>query len=132
MSVLSTQGLDFGEVLKAHPERDQHLCSLLLDESVSTEPLDLGEDFLQSVPSFQAVQKPMRSLMVALVAAFGRLESTASSGVIHPVWRAVVRRLEEEERATNFFHPVSFEWNKDVQKVREAVREYSEQTHANY
>jgi len=38
----------------------------------------------------------------------------------------------EPEREADFFEPVTYEWNEDIQVARNAAREYSERATAEY
>ena len=76
----------------------------------------------------------VRSMVAAVVTAFGFLACGESSRQIHPVWMSIVRRLHEneEERFAAFFEPVTYSWNKRQHRLRVAARKFSEETDADY
>jgi hypothetical protein len=76
----------------------------------------------------------LQSLVGAVVLAFRPLAEPESSLTINPFWMAVASRLEQEDEAelAEFFEPISFSWNADINRVRNIAREYSQQTHADY
>ena len=129
MSVVSTVGLGFQATNRLTPENFEGPCRYMMPlEGGSTDPFELREDDLASHCEWH----PMRSFVGAVVTAFGVSWCGDSSAQIPPMWNAIVRRLQEEERVADFLEPVTFNWDEDIYIARMAARRYSEQTHADY
>ena len=132
MSDGSTVGLTRASHLSFTPkEFTGRIGSLLQSPPDSTEPQgDCGE--FEILPAQR--KDPIRSLMAAVVLAFRPLTEPESSRSINPFWMSVARRLEDEEETdfATFFAPITFNWNRELQQVRNMAREYCNQTHADY
>ncbi|MBN2295612.1 MAG: hypothetical protein JXM70_24490 [Pirellulales bacterium] len=129
MSTISTRGLPFGMNQYTLEEIQASLDYFIPEETGSTAPLEFQtEDWTPCVQ-----QHPLRSLMAKAVIAFGTvMPSERSRPISHELIMVVRPYAEDREEVADFFEPVTFNWDEDVFEVREAIRRYSEQIHADY
>ena len=134
MSTISTEAFPL-ETEQLTPDSFQANLDLpVLNETGLTDTLDCHTHSLTLDRQFPQV----RSCFVSAMIAFGTVIPGEYSQPINPdipaVWEMMATYCSEEDQAevADFFEPVTFNWDQDVFEVREAIRRYSEQIHADY
>ena len=129
MSTVSTESLPFSMAQYTREEIQACLGCSMLEETGTTDPLEFeGKDFAPDVRPHS-----IWSFMAKAAMAFRTvIPSDRSRPMDSELIMAVRYCKEDQEAVADFFEPVTFNWDHKVYTALEAVRRYSEQTHADY
>ena len=99
--------------------------------------IDKVPDSTADVPSnaTRSHANPARVATMAVVATvLGAMVTDTGSKGINPIWVSMASNIADgaNNYAADFIEPVEFKWTKRRHRIRMAVKQYSEETHADY
>jgi hypothetical protein len=129
MSTISTDGLGLGMELLTPGPRPARNGGVPPRSDVSTATLEIPADGATASCRLY----PIRWVLDAVESVFDKVFPTERSRGIDPARSVVIGRPPEKEwPVADFFEPITFEFDPDIEDARAAARRYSEQTYADY
>lgn len=98
---------------------------------INKEP-DSTADMPSNTPRSQVSSARIATMAVATV--LGAMVTEAGSDRVDPIWVSMASTIADgaNNYAADFIEPVEFKWSKRRHRIRMAVKQYSEETHADY